>query len=85
MAVQIPQGYIVTAPEAIDNRLIRTYDQMLKTKDEWMPQLYFCLCPEEKYVDPLKPETRYYKIYYYSKDFDYVNTPEKFEQGWYGR
>ena len=28
MAIQIPQGYIVTAPEAIDNRLVLSKAQM---------------------------------------------------------
>ena len=65
MAVQIPQGYIVTAPEAIDSRLIRTKQQMLNAKDEWMPNLYFCLCPDGE----IDPEGKLvYKLYYYSKD-----------------
>ena len=79
MAVQIPQGYIVTAPEAIDNRLLRSKKQMLQAKDEWMPDLYWCLC-----TDPIigVDGKQLYKFYYYSKDFEYVNDPVN---GLYGR
>lgn len=60
MAVQIPQGFIVTSPEAIDNRLIRTHEQMLNTKDEWMPNFYWCLCPEPALDKDGNPKVNYH-------------------------
>lgn len=50
MAISIPQGYMVTAPEPIDHRLVLTKRQMrLLSRDEGqLPEKYFCLCAEKE-------------------------------------
>ena len=64
MSVRIPQGYIVTSIEAIDNRLVLTKPQMKNMKDEWMPESYLAVCAEPDYDDQGK---KLYKIYLYNK------------------
>ena len=63
MAVQIPQGYRVTSLEPIDSRLIMTKEQMRNAKDEWMPEVYFCICSEAKIIQGQEV----YSIYIYNK------------------
>ena len=50
MAIQIPQGYIVSAPEAIDNRLVMSKEQMrYMSRSEnlgRLPLSYFCICSD---------------------------------------
>ena len=60
MAISIPQGYIVTSNEPIDNRLIMTKEQMkyMSRAKGMLPSVYFCLCNE-------KDENGLYKIYVY--------------------
>ena len=72
MAIQSPQGYVVTSNEAIDNRLILTKEQMRYVNDGWMPQYYFCLC-----ADPEVDGT--HKIYLYDKDAERNDVTGKFE------
>lgn len=61
--IQIPQGYWVTGPEAIDQRLVLTKQQMRYTKDEWMPEVYFCICSEPDLLN----DEYVYRIYCYNK------------------
>ena len=50
MAISIPQGYIVTSREPIDNRLVLTKQQMKDISrpgskaSELLPPVYFCVC-----------------------------------------
>lgn len=71
MAVKIPQGYVVTAPEAIDNRLVLSKAQMRSLSlDEnlgKLPIAYFCLCSDPEKDGGLK---FYYYYRYYERDLD---------------
>ena len=62
MAISIPQGYMVTAPEPIDHRLVLTKRQMrlLSRDDGQLPEKYFCLCSD-------KEEDGSYRFYVFDK------------------
>lgn len=68
MAIRIPQGYIVTSVEAIDNRLVLTKDQMKNMRDEWMPETYFSVCAEPEPGITTDDGGPVYKLYLYSKN-----------------
>lgn len=66
MAISIPQGYVVTSNEPIDNRLIMTKEQMkfMSRAQGMLPTVYFCLCSE-------KDDKDLYKIYIYDSRSDW--------------
>ena len=62
MAIQIPQGYVVTSKEPIDKRLVLTKKQMRDVNDDLMPHVYFCICAEKEET------TGKHKMYVYNKE-----------------
>lgn len=55
MAISLPNGFKVTSALPIDNRLMLTKAEMLAMKKPNMPDIYLCVCSEDK------------KIYIYDK------------------
>ena len=60
--INVPQGFSVTANEAIDNRIVMTKKQMKNVKDAWMPQVYFAICSE------IDSESGQHALYIYRKN-----------------
>lgn len=47
MAINFPQGFLITSEEPIDARLILSKEDMLNMPLGRMPQTYFCLCSDD--------------------------------------
>lgn len=47
MAIQLPQGFKIGSKEAIDSRIVLTKAEMLKMKDNTMPDVYFAMCKDD--------------------------------------
>ena len=64
MAVQIPQGFIIRSPEAIDDRLVLSKAKMRDfSRDSRagnLPSIYFCVCSD--------PDDGNYNIYVYNRN-----------------
>ena len=64
MAIQIPQGYIIRSPEAIDDRLVMSKAQMREMSRDYnlgkMPPVYITLCTDK--------DGDNYNLYIFSRD-----------------
>lgn len=47
MAIKVLGGLKVITADPIETRLVLTKEQMLNTKDEQMPDVYFTICSED--------------------------------------
>jgi len=76
MAITIPQGYIVRSPEAIDNRLVLTKDQMKflsrSNQEGQLPPAYIALCAE-------KESDGKHKLYIYDRNNEFNDITGKYE------
>lgn len=58
MLISLPNGFKITSTLPIDNRLLLTKAEMLAMKKATMPDIYLCVCSEDK------------KIYIYDKSIE---------------
>lgn len=48
--ISLPQGFRVGAPEAVDERLALSMEEMRAMNDNLMPQVYFTICKDDSNI-----------------------------------
>ena len=67
--INLPQGFIVGAAEAVDSRLTLSKTEMLTIKDSLMPTVYFAVCKDNHAIyiynkdNSVDPETGRFRVY----------------------
>ena len=50
MAINFPNGFIITSQEPIDSRIVLTKAEMAAMKKARMPQVYFAVCSDDSKI-----------------------------------